>query len=122
MIAEERANILTNFLMEDVERAKKLTSLPAEEAVVEINNHCACDFTLDELVAYSQAQNSSELNSDELGQVAGGATGGGPVDPVGPIDAGGQIYVWYYGVIVVVGASAILPVADPIAYNTTSND
>jgi len=73
MIEQEKTDILTNFLMEDVDRAKRLTALPAEEALEEINKHCVCKFTLDELVAYSQAQANSELGYEELDQVAGGA-------------------------------------------------
>ncbi|MCL2399699.1 MAG: hypothetical protein FWC91_08170 [Defluviitaleaceae bacterium] len=92
MIEQDKSNILTNFLMEDVERAKKITTLSAEEALKEINNHCECNFTLDELVAYSKIQAKAkfddELGHEELDQVAGGG-------------------VFVAGYVVIVGASAI---------------
>ena len=74
----ERAEMLSNYLTADIDRARKLVDLPAEEALALINadNH---DFTIDELkdfrdvmVQISKKSEDGELDDSALEEVAGG--------------------------------------------------
>lgn len=75
-LTQERADILTEILTADVERAKNLFALESmEEALTQINA-LGNDFTLEELNEYDMALKASvkqgELNADVLDDVAGG--------------------------------------------------
>ena len=78
VLTGERAELLSNYLTADTERARKLVDLPAEEALAQINadNH---DFTLEELkdfrdvmVQISKKNEDGELTDEDLTEVAGG--------------------------------------------------
>lgn len=73
----ERAQVLEEYLVADVERGKELLEMPVENALVKINAD-GYDFTIEELQEFDQAlveasqKKNEELNEDELGEVFGG--------------------------------------------------
>lgn len=78
MLTQERADILTDFLTSDADRAKKLFEMEPEAALAEINaaDH---DFSLDELMEYCTAfklgvaqSEDGELSEEALMGVSGG--------------------------------------------------
>ena len=75
MLTQERANVLTKYLEEDINRTKVLFDLAAEDAAKKINES-GYDFTPDELLEYGKALESAatkeELDAEDLEQVAGG--------------------------------------------------
>lgn len=78
MLTQEKANTLSDYLAADQERALKLLSMDADEAMTAINSD-GYNFTLDELNEYCAALktavskvNDGELSEDELADVAGG--------------------------------------------------
>lgn len=78
MLTQEKANTLSDYLAADQERALKLLSMDADEAMTAINSD-GYNFTLDELNEYCAAlktavskANDEELSEDELADVAGG--------------------------------------------------
>lgn len=77
-MTQERADILSEYLAADEERAKRLLGLEPDAALAEINA-AGYDFTPDELQEYCVAfkaavvQNQNgELSVDELSEVSGG--------------------------------------------------
>lgn len=74
-MTKERAEILTQYLTSDPDRAKDLLALEAQEALQRINAE-GYDFTIDELNEYCNAFKAAvtegELNESELETVAGG--------------------------------------------------
>lgn len=74
-MTKERAEILTQYLTSDPDRAKDLLALKAQEALQRINAE-GYDFTIDELNEYCKAFKAAvtegELNESELETVAGG--------------------------------------------------
>ncbi|GHU49178.1 hypothetical protein FACS1894127_1790 [Clostridia bacterium] len=76
MLTQERADVLTEFLSSDRERAKKLLALSADEALVQINE-LGHDFTIVEVNEYGKALEAvvvqgGELDINVLDNVAGG--------------------------------------------------
>ena len=78
MLTQERADMISQFLASDQERAKGLLNLEPEQALEKINS-MGNDFTLSELDEYCKALKlaitDGELNTDELENVAGGVAG-----------------------------------------------
>lgn len=76
MLTQERADIISQYLADDQERAKALVALEPAEALVQINA-AGYDFTVEELVEYCEALKlavaDGELNADDLDNVSGGA-------------------------------------------------
>lgn len=76
MLTQERADILSQFLADDQERAEHLLDLEPDVALNEINGY-GYDFKLDELMEYCEALKlaiaNEELNPDELDNVSGGS-------------------------------------------------
>ena len=75
MLTQERADIISKFLADDQERAKKLFEQePAE--VLKVLNGAGYDFTVEELNEYGaalkQAATQGELKEDDLDTVSGG--------------------------------------------------
>lgn len=72
---KERAEILTQYLTADPDRAKALLALEPHEALEQINAE-GYDFSIDELneycAAFKAAVAQGELNEGELETVAGG--------------------------------------------------
>lgn len=79
MLTETRAEILTNYLSADADRAKTLFDLDPKDALEKINAD-GVDFTIEELEEYctsfksyvSQQAADGELSADALDDVAGG--------------------------------------------------
>lgn len=75
MLTQERADIMSQFLADDQDRAKKLLDMEPEEAMAEINA-AGHDFTVKELNEYCEALklaiSQDELNPEELDNVSGG--------------------------------------------------
>ncbi len=79
MLTEERAELLTNYLTSDADRAKALLELEPKEALEKINS-AGYDFTIEELDEYctsfktyaAQQSEQNELSADALDAVAGG--------------------------------------------------
>lgn len=76
MLTQERADIISQFLADDQERAKTLLDLEPEQAL-EVINAAGNDFTVEELVEYCDALklaiNDIELKPDDLDAVSGGS-------------------------------------------------
>lgn len=74
-MTKERAEILTQYLTSNPDRAKDLLALDPQEALQNINAE-GYDFTIDELNEYCDAFKAAvaegELNEGELETVAGG--------------------------------------------------
>lgn len=76
-LTDERAEMLADYLGEDADRAEKLFSMTAEEAVAAINAD-GYDFTAEELKAFVQKvqktkmQAGGELSDEELDSISGG--------------------------------------------------
>lgn len=75
MLTQERADIISQFLADDQERARMLLDLEPEEALEKINA-AGHDFTVEELIEYCNALKlaiaDGELNADDLDNVSGG--------------------------------------------------
>ena len=79
MLTEARAEILTNYLCGDADRAKSVFDLDPKDALEKINAE-GMDFTIEELEEYcasfktyvSQQAGDGELSADTLDDVAGG--------------------------------------------------
>lgn len=75
MLTQERADIISQFLADDQERARMLLDLEPEEALEKINA-AGHDFTVEELIEYCDALKlaiaDGELNADDLDNVSGG--------------------------------------------------
>lgn len=78
-LTNERAEILSNYLTADKDRAVELLKLSPEEAMAKINAE-GYDFTAEEMTAFgkeladivTKISNGEELDADALEQVAGG--------------------------------------------------
>lgn len=78
-LTKERAEALAEYLNSDVDRAKRLATLPAEEAIAEMNKE-GNDFTVEELQDFAEQMQPAaasqdaqgELGEDALNNVAGG--------------------------------------------------
>ncbi len=74
-MTNERAEILTQYLTSDPDRAKELLALEPQEALVKINAD-GYDFSVEELNEYCRAFKAAfaegELNENELESVSGG--------------------------------------------------
>lgn len=85
-LTNERAEALAGYLKEDIDRAKRLVDLTAEEAVAEINKD-GNDFTVEEIKDFAEQMQSiaasqdaqGELGEDALNNVAGGVVISGAV-------------------------------------------
>jgi len=77
MLTEMRAELISNYLTEDKERAAKLLALTPAEAVAKMNAE-GNDFTVEEIdkfgdmIRIASAQDT-ELSVDDLDNVAGGS-------------------------------------------------
>ena len=75
MLTQDRADIISQFLADDQERARMLLDLEPEEALEKINA-AGHDFTVEELIEYCNALKlaiaDGELNADDLDNVSGG--------------------------------------------------
>jgi lactobin A/cerein 7B family class IIb bacteriocin len=85
VLTGERAEKLSNYLNSDIERAKKLVDLPAEEALALINADNN-DFTIEELKDFRDVMEliakeggDGELQEEELATVSGGIVISGAV-------------------------------------------
>jgi len=85
VLTGERAEKLSNYLRSDLERAKKLVDLPAEEALALINADNN-DFTIEELKDFRDVMEQiakkggdDELQEEDLATVAGGIVISGAV-------------------------------------------
>ncbi|MCL1917596.1 MAG: hypothetical protein FWG14_04690 [Peptococcaceae bacterium] len=100
-LTQERAELLTEILTADEERAKNLLALDAKEALTQINA-LGNDFTLDELSEFGKAMDAifqqGELDADALDDVAGGVDWGAmgrsiaknlAIVSLGPVSMGG---------------------------------
>lgn len=67
VLTNERAEILANYLKENVERSKELADLSPEEAVKSINAD-GFDFTADEVKEFGDNLKMAVLHADELGE------------------------------------------------------
>lgn len=74
----ERANLLSEYLNQDIERTKELFNMMPEDATAKINAD-GYDFTVDEIKEYGENLKSvaaktdgGELDASELDNVAGG--------------------------------------------------
>ena len=74
-LSEERAQVLTNFLIEDKERGEKLLKMKPEEALNCINEF-GYDFTMNEIKEYGAAlkvaATDGEIKETDLENVSGG--------------------------------------------------
>jgi len=84
VLTEEKAKVISEFLMADKERGQRLLTLSPEEATKEMNA-AGCDISVDELVEFggamaqsagNEAAGKEELSDADLDSVAGGL---GPV-------------------------------------------
>ena len=79
VLTQDRADLLTEYLEADLQRAKELFEIDVEDALVKINAD-GYDFTVEEFQEFSTelenaSQNSvGELGEEELENVAGGST------------------------------------------------
>ena len=78
MLTQEKADQITSFLSQDIDRAKVLLEMEPEEALAEINS-AGIECSLNEIKEYGKVLCSAieitqkgELNEDDLQQVAGG--------------------------------------------------
>lgn len=83
MLTNERAEILSKYLIADKERAAKLLNMPADEAAAVINAD-GNDFTIEEIVEFGKqlqayASQDGELDAEALDNVAGGIVISGAV-------------------------------------------
>ena len=79
MLTQEKANLITEYLSKDINHTKELLDREPEVVLAELNA-AGIDCELEELVAYGEILNNavamsqkSELNEEDLEQVAGGA-------------------------------------------------
>lgn len=74
-LTEDKAKIISEYLMADKERAQRLLEMVPEEAAKEMNI-AGCDIDVDELVEFgsvmAQVANKEELSDEDLDNVAGG--------------------------------------------------
>lgn len=76
----ERAKALSDYLVSDNERAKRLVELSADEAVKHINAD-GHDYTIEELKEFGEVANKAaevltendEMSEEQLGEVSGGS-------------------------------------------------
>ena len=75
MLTEEKAKVISEYLMADKERAQKLLEIAPEEAA-KIMNKAGCNVTAEDLIEFgkvmSQVANKDELSDTDLDNVAGG--------------------------------------------------
>ncbi len=79
MLTDKRAEMLSNYLISDKERAKELLDLSADEAQKRINAD-GYDFTIEEIKEFGQVietaakmqEQEGELDEDSLAEVSGG--------------------------------------------------
>lgn len=75
ILTETKANAISEYLTADVERARGLLEMTAEDAAIKMNAD-GCDVTADELVEFGGAMvkyaNDGELTDTDLDDVAGG--------------------------------------------------
>lgn len=90
-LTNERAELLSNYLSADKDRAEELLKLSPEDALAKINGD-GYDFTAEEMNEFgkeladmvAKVRSGEELDTDALDQVAGGG-------PVGVIAAGAVV-------------------------------
>jgi len=79
-MTKERTKILTDYLVENKDKAKELFNLPIEEANERINAE-GFDFTVEELKDFAEEvqiyieNNEGELNESDMDAIVGGVTG-----------------------------------------------
>lgn len=75
MLTQERADVISQYLADDHDRARILLDMEPAQALTEINS-AGYDFTVEELIEYCNALKlaiaGDELKPDELDAVAGG--------------------------------------------------
>lgn len=76
VLTNERAEMIANYLKEDVDRANKMSDLSPEEAAKVINAN-GYDFSAEEIKEFAEnlkkvAAQGDELNEENLDEVAGG--------------------------------------------------
>ena len=75
MLTENKAKMISEFLMADKERGQKLLEMAPKDAA-NVMNAAGCDVTIDELIefgsAMAQTPNKEELSETDLDNVAGG--------------------------------------------------
>lgn len=75
LLTENKAKVISEYLMADKKRGEHLLTLSPEEAVKEMNAD-GCDVTVDELIEFGSAMaatsNKDELEATDLDNVAGG--------------------------------------------------
>ena len=75
VLTEEKAKVISEYLMADKERAQRLLDM-APEAAAEEMNAAGCGITAEELIefgaAMAQPSGNEELSEDDLENVAGG--------------------------------------------------
>lgn len=91
MLTAERANLLSNFLVEDKERAYRLLDLEPEAALKEINSN-GFDFTIDEVEEFGKQLASLVNEGDELSEEALASVSGGLVVTAGVLAAGVALF------------------------------
>ena len=78
LLTEEKAKVISEYLMADQERAQRLLEIAPEDAAKEMSAD-GCAVTAEELVefgsAMAQAFGKEELSENDLENVAGGAVG-----------------------------------------------
>ena len=76
MLSEKKADVLSNFLVEDKPRAYRLLNLEPEEALREMKA-CGLDVTIDDVKEFGEqlvalVNSNNELSEDDLQAVNGG--------------------------------------------------
>lgn len=75
MLTQERANVISQYLEADQERAKELLALEPADAAKKMNAD-GNDFTVNEIIDYGKALkvavSKDELGAEDLDSVAGG--------------------------------------------------
>lgn len=78
LLTEEKAKVISEYLVADKERAQRLLEAAPEDAAKEMSVD-GCTVTAEELVefgsAMAQAVGKAELSEDDLENVSGGAVG-----------------------------------------------
>lgn len=87
----ERSELLSNFLIEDKERAYRLLNLDPEVALEEINGN-GFDFTIDEVEEFGKQLISLANKGEELSEESLDAVSGGFVVTAGVLAAGVALF------------------------------
>lgn len=91
MLSEKKAEILSNFLVEDKPRAYRLLNLEPEEALREMNA-CGLDVTIDDVKEFGEQLIAFVNSNDELSEDALQAVSGGLIVTAGVLAAGVALF------------------------------